>query len=93
MVGSEYTCLTYWGWIATKSETIGQFGYQVGMNAPIFDDAWTHTTEQGVLEAAAAMGGVTGSRMKIRIDTTDFDGETLVRGLPERGHRYRSREG
>ncbi len=81
MVGSEYTCLTYWGWIATKSETIGQFGYQVGMNAPIFDDAWTHTTEQGVLEAAAAMGGVTGSRMKIRIDTADFDGETLVRVL------------
>ena len=81
MVGSEYTVLTYWGWIATKADTIGQFGYQVNMDAPIFNDAWTVEAEKGVLDAAVAFGGVTGSRMRIHINTADFDGETTVRVL------------
>ena len=81
MVGTEHTYVTYWGWVVLMSETVGQFGYQVGMGAPVFDDAWTVVAEQGVLDAAASLGGVTGTRMRINIDTADFDGETKVRVL------------
>ena len=81
LTASEYVTLTYWGWIAITSETIGQFGYQIGMNAPIFDDAWTHATEQPVIDAAISVGGVTGTRMKITINVADLEGENLVRVL------------
>ena len=81
MAGSEHTVLTYWGWVAITAETVGQFGYQVNMDAPIFNDAWTVEAEQGVLDAAKSMGGTTGSRMRIHINTADFDGETKVRVL------------
>ena len=81
MVGTEHTYVTYWGWVVLMSEPVGQFGYQVGMGAPVFDDAWTVVAEQGVLDAAASQGGATGTRMRIHINTADFDGETKVRVL------------
>ncbi|MBE6559421.1 MAG: hypothetical protein E7661_10515, partial [Ruminococcaceae bacterium] len=82
MTDSGFDCLTYWGWVATAADSIGQFGYQVNYDAPIFDDAWTHATEQPVLDAAVALGGVTGSRMKITISTAGMaDGENTVRVL------------
>ena len=82
MTDSGFDCLTYWGWVATAADSIGQFGYQVNYDAPIFDDAWTHPTEQPVLDAAVVLGGVTGSRMKITISAAGMaDGENTVRVL------------
>ena len=81
MVGTEHTYVTYWGWVVLMSETVGQFGYQVGMGAPVFDNAWTVVAEQGVLDAAASQGGVTGTRMRIHINVADLEGENTVRVL------------
>ena len=81
MVGTEHTYVTYWGWVVLMSEPVGQFGYQVGMGAPVFDDAWTVVAEQGVLDAAASLGGATGTRMRIHINVADLEGENTVRVL------------
>ncbi|MBQ9781382.1 MAG: PT domain-containing protein, partial [Clostridia bacterium] len=60
MEGKDHEYLTYWGWVATKSETIGQFGYQFNGGTPVYDAAWTHATEQPVIDAAKQLGGVNG---------------------------------
>ena len=66
---------------ADEGIQLGQFGYMIDEGEMIFDDAWTHATEQPVIDAAAAFGGVTGSRMKITINVADLEGENLVRVL------------
>ncbi|MBE6585843.1 MAG: discoidin domain-containing protein, partial [Ruminococcaceae bacterium] len=81
MVGKDHEYLTYWGWVATKSETIGQFGYQFNGGAPVYDAAWTHATEQPVIDAAKQLGGVNGSRMKIFIPVAGLEGENTLRVL------------
>ena len=81
MVGKNYEYLTYWGWVATKSETIGQFGYQFNEDTPVYDAAWTHATEQPVIDAAKQFGGVNGSRMKIFIPVAGLEGENTLRVL------------
>ena len=81
MVGKDYEYLTYWGWVATKSETIGQFGYQFNEDTPVYDVAWTHATEQPVIDAAKQFGGVNGSRMKIFIPVAGLEGENTLRVL------------
>ena len=72
--------LTYWGWVGIKGE-VGQFGYQIGYSEPIYNDEWTVTPEQPVIDAAVGGGADTGSRMKIRIDLTGLEGEYTVRTL------------
>ncbi len=64
------TLLQYWGWIGIKADTVGQFGYQIDKTEAKFDNAWTVTAEQGVLDAAAGTGAATASRMLINIDIT-----------------------
>ena len=72
--------LTYWGWVAIKGE-IGQFGYQINGGTPIFNDEWTITAEQPVIDAAATTGADNASRMKIRINLAGLEGEYTVRTL------------
>ncbi len=72
--------LTYWGWVGIKGE-VGQFGYQIGYSEPIYNDEWTVTPEQPVIDAAVGGGADTGSRMKIRIDLTGLEGEYTIRTL------------
>ncbi|MBQ9780482.1 MAG: hypothetical protein IJW00_06015, partial [Clostridia bacterium] len=67
--------------VATKSETIGQFGYQFNGGTPVYDAAWTHATEQPVIDAAKQLGGVNGSRMKIFIPVAGLEGENSLRIL------------
>ena len=72
--------LRYWGWIGAKGE-LGQFGYQINGGAAIYDDAWTHATEQPVIDAAATTGADCASRMQIMISLAGLDGENNVRVL------------
>ena len=71
-ISSDVTELSYWGWIGIKGE-VGQFGYQIDDNAAIFDDAFTFTTEQAVINAAAPTGSDTASRMKVVINVNGLD--------------------
>ncbi len=80
LTNSDATILTYWGWVAVKGE-VGQFGYMIDDNAPIYNNEWTHATEQPVIDAALANGGDIGSRMKIAIDLSGLIGEHSVRVL------------
>ena len=72
--------LRYWGWIGAKGE-LGQFGYQINGGSAIYDDAWTHATEQPVIDAAATTGATCASRMQIMISLAGLDGENTVRAL------------
>ena len=72
--------LRYWGWIGAKGE-LGQFGYQINGGAAIYDDAWTHATEQPVIDAAATTGADCASRMQIMISLAGLDGENTIRVL------------
>ena len=80
LTNSDATVLTYWGWIGVKG-AVGQFGYMIDDNAPIYNDEWTHATEQPVIDAAIGGGADTGSRMKIAIDLSGLIGEHSVRVL------------
>ncbi len=72
--------LTYWGWVGMKGE-IGQFGYQINGGSPIYNDEWTITAEQPVIDAAKPTGADNASRMKIRINLEGLGGENTVRTL------------
>ena len=72
--------LCYWGWVAVMGE-VGQFGYTINDGEPVFDDAWTHATEQPVYDAAAGMGAETASRMRIMIPTAGMEGTNTVHVL------------
>lgn len=86
LTNSDATVLTYWGWIGVKG-AVGQFGYMIDDNTPIYNDEWTHATEQPVIDAAIGGGADTGSRMKIAIDLAGLIGEHTVRVL------YKSADG
>ena len=74
--------LTYWGWIAVSGE-LGRFGYRIDLSTPVFDDSFTHTTEQAVFDAITAAGGATGSRLKIAIPLTGLKGIHTIAALYE----------
>ena len=65
-IPSDVADITYWGWIGIKG-AVGQFGYQIDDGETIFDDMFTFTTEQAVINAAAPTGSDTASRMKVII--------------------------
>ena len=73
--------LSYWGWMALAAETVGTFGYQIDMGDPIYDESFTFTPEQGVIDAALDLGGKAGTRMLIRINIAGLDGTHTVRVL------------
>ena len=73
--------LTYWGWMALAAETVGTFGYQIDMDAPIYDESFYFTPEQPVVDAAVNMGGKTGTRYLIRINIAGLSGTHNVRVL------------
>ena len=57
--GSVYSLID-WGWAALRCNSY-QFGYVVN-GEELFDDAFTHETEQAVTDSIAALGGNSGSR-------------------------------
>ncbi len=74
---ADDTSLYYWGWIGAKGE-LGQFGYQIDDNEPIFDDGFTYMTEDSVIAAAASTGADSASRMAILIDVSGLSGQHTV---------------
>ncbi len=73
--------LSYWGWVALNAE-LGSFGYQIDDGEPVWDATFAVEAEQGVVDAIAGVPGATGaSRMLIKIDVSDLDGEHTVRAM------------
>ncbi len=80
-VDGSVTSLSYWGWVALNAE-IGAFGYQIDDGEPVWDASFAYETEQGVLDAAAGVqGSTTASRMLIKINIADLDGEHTIRAM------------
>jgi len=69
--------LTYWGWVGIM-DSVGQFGYRINGNTPVYDDAWTHETEDEVYYTAMMTGADTASRMKIAIPVDGLSGDNTV---------------
>jgi len=80
LTAGDATVLTYWGWVGIKGE-VGQFGYMIDQGTPVYNDVWTHPTEQAVINAALPTGADTASRMKITIDLSGLTGEHIVHVL------------
>ena len=74
--------LTYWGWIGFMGEK-GQFGYQIDMNAAVYNDefAFVGGDHEGIINAAKGAGADSGHRMKIAISIAGLEGEHTVRAM------------
>ncbi len=79
-IGADVTTLCYWGWIGAKGE-IGQFGYMIDDNAPVFSASFAVEPEPGVVAAAAGTGADNASRMLIAIDLSQIEGQHTVTAL------------
>ncbi len=66
--------LKYWGWVGVKGE-LGQFGYQIDDQEPVYKAEFTVAAEQPVIDAAAGAGAENASRMAIYIDVSMLEGE------------------
>ena len=78
--------LTYWGWIGFMGEK-GQFGYQIDMNAAVYNDefAFVGGDHEGIINAAKGAGADSGHRMKIAISLAGLEGEHTVRAMYKTG--------
>ncbi len=68
------TTLKYWGWVGVMGE-VGQFGYQIDDQEPVYKAEFTVAAEQPVIDAAAGAGAENASRMAIYIDVSMLEGE------------------
>ena len=68
VIDSSVPQLYFWGWIGYV-DNLGQFGYQIDCDAPVFDATYTVEAEEGVVSAAAGTGATGASRMRICITT------------------------
>ncbi len=80
-VDEEITFLDYWGWVGVKDDTIGEFGYQIDDQTPIYNVDFTHTTGEDVKNYASSNNFGLPSRMLIRIDISSLSGSHTVRTL------------
>ena len=48
------------------------FGYRIDDNAPVFNDAWIHPAEEGVMAVVKSVGGTVGTRFKIEATVEDL---------------------
>ena len=86
LTNSDATVLTYWGWVGVKGE-VGQFGYMIDDNAPIYNAEWIFSNPGEDLMPNCPAGTDNATRMKIAIDLTGLIGEHSVRVL------YKSADG
>ncbi|MBQ7379276.1 MAG: leucine-rich repeat protein [Clostridia bacterium] len=80
-VGLDVEYIRVWGWVGFCSETVGEFGYQIGDNEPVFSSDFYVEPDQAVIDAAAIFLAKSASRMKIMIPVADLVGEYTVKAL------------
>ena len=66
--------LNVWGWVAFYSETEGTVGYSIDGGKTVFNEDFTYTAEQGVLDHVRnnIPGGQSACRMQFDIPITDL---------------------
>lgn len=64
------------GWVAFCGDSVGEFGYQIDGNDPVYSADFAKTPEQGVIDAA---GGRPALRYSITVPVSDLTGEHTVR--------------
>ena len=74
----ETNTLTAMGWVAIMGR-VGRFGYQIDNSPFVFDNSFTVTPEEGVIDASQYLGADTGSRYKISMDISGLEGWHTVR--------------
>ena len=67
-----------WGWAAFYGEAIGEYGYQINDEEPVFSADFATEAEAAVITAAA---GKPASRFAIMVPVRDLSGEFTVKGL------------
>ena len=79
----DYTIayLRVWGWVGFYAEEIGEFGYQIDDQDPVFSADFTIEAAQDVINAAAGTGAKSASRMAIMIPVRDLSGEHTIKAL------------
>jgi hypothetical protein len=79
----DYTIayLRVWGWVGFYAEEVGEFGYQIDDQAPVFSADFTVVAGQDVVNAAAGTGAKSASRMTIMIPVRDLSGEHTIKAL------------
>ena len=80
---SSAKALTFYGWVAVKGE-LGMFGYSIDSGRPIFSEDWNFE-DSSLTPHYTAMGGDTGSRMKIVIDLSELRGTHKITTLYRSG--------
>ena len=78
--------LKFWGWIGVRGE-LGQLGYQIDGETPVYDASFAVTAEAPVVEAAAAAGADLAARAAVFVPVAELQGSHTVRIL------YQSTEG
>ena len=79
----DYTIayLRVWGWVGFFAEEVGEFGYQIDDQEPVFSADFAVVAGQDVVNAAAGTGAKCASRMTIMIPVRDLSGEHTIKAL------------
>ena len=79
----DYTIayLRVWGWVGFFAEEVGEFGYQIDDQEPVFSADFAVVAGQDVVQAAAGTGAKCASRMTIMIPVRDLSGEHTIKAL------------
>ena len=80
LTGSMADALCYQGWIGIKGQ-VGQLGYRVDSETPIYHDGWLTTAQQSIIDTAQGMGADTAVAMQLTIDLADLEGVHIIRVL------------
>ena len=70
--------IRYRGWIAFTSEQLGQVGYQIDDQEPVYDNAFFTETEQPIYDLAQQMGAGSASRFIINIPIEQISGTHII---------------
>ncbi len=68
-----------WGWVAFGSETLGQLGYQIDEQQPVFDDAFYFEAEEALVQLKESVGAGSVTRMDVRIPVKELSGSRTLR--------------
>jgi len=79
----DYTIayLRVWGWVGFFAEEVGEFGYQIDDQEPVFSADFAVVAGDDVVQAAAGTGAKSASRMTIMIPVRDLSGEHTIKAL------------
>ena len=70
-----------WGWVGFFAENVGEFGYQIDDQEPVYSADFAWATGDDVIAAAQGGGAKSASRFLIMIPVRDLSGEHTIKAL------------